>query len=133
MRKMRRGGRTRDAPKKAASRPKYYGAYGKRFDMRVAETATSHDLPPVPKRWGAHRKAEIIAAVSRGIISLDDALQRYALTVEEFLTWQRSIRLFGLSGLNVSKIQKHRITYEQSEDGPSTEDGSGVRSRSKPT
>ena len=47
---------------------------------------TLADLPPPStKRWVIRRKAEVVAAVRGGLLSLDDACKRYTLTVEEFL------------------------------------------------
>jgi Protein of unknown function (DUF1153) len=44
------------------------------------------DLPqPGTRRWVIRRKAEIVAAVRGGLVSLEDACSRYALTAEEFL------------------------------------------------
>jgi hypothetical protein len=58
------------------------------------------DLPqPGTHRWVIRRKAEIVAAVRGGLLSLADACSRYALTVEEFLAWQRSLDSHGLRGL----------------------------------
>ena len=70
---------------------------------------TYADLPaPETRRWVARRKAEVVAAVRGGILSLDDACTRYALTVEEFLSWERAIREFGLSGLRATRMQEYR-------------------------
>jgi uncharacterized protein DUF1153 len=65
-------------------------------------------LPPLPKRWVPRRKAEIVAAVRDGLMTLGEANERYALSVEEYLTWKRGLDLFGLSGLRVNKIQQCR-------------------------
>ncbi len=67
------------------------------------------DLPaPDLKRWVPRRKAEVVAAVRGGLLSLDDACQRYALTVEEFLSWEEAITQYGLQGLRITEIQHHR-------------------------
>ena len=55
--------------------------------------------PPSTKRWVIRRKAEVVAAVRGGLLSLDEACERYTLTVDEFLSWQRSIDKHGLPGL----------------------------------
>ncbi|MGZ3326824.1 MAG: CtrA inhibitor SciP, partial [Xanthobacteraceae bacterium] len=53
---------------------------------------TIADLPaPGTKRWVIRRKAEVVAAVRGGLLSLEEACSRYTLTVEEFLSWQYSI------------------------------------------
>jgi hypothetical protein len=67
------------------------------------------DLPPPGiKRWVIRRKAEVVAAVRAGILSLDEACDRYKLSVEEFLSWQRSIDRHGLRGLRTTRIQDYR-------------------------
>lgn len=70
---------------------------------------TIHDLPPKDtKRWVIRRKAEVVAAVRGGLISLDDACRRYTLSVEEFLSWQKAIDKHGLPGLRTTRIQEYR-------------------------
>ena len=70
---------------------------------------TINDLPPTTtKRWVIRRKAEVVAAVRGGILSLEEACSRYMLTVEEYLSWQRSIDQYGLKGLRTTKIQDFR-------------------------
>jgi hypothetical protein len=70
---------------------------------------TINDLPPPDTgRWVIRRKAEVVAAVRGGLLSLDDALERYRLTSEEFLAWQRSIDKHGLAGLRTTRIQQYR-------------------------
>ena len=70
---------------------------------------TIADLPaPGTKRWVIRRKAEVVAAVRGGLLSLDDACKRYTLTVEEFLAWQHAIDRFGLAGLRATRVQQYR-------------------------
>ena len=70
---------------------------------------TIADLPPAKtRRWVIRRKAEVVAAVRGGLLSLDEACQRYTLTVEEFLSWQASIDEHGLAGLRTTRIQEYR-------------------------
>ncbi|MFC4725186.1 DUF1153 domain-containing protein [Glycocaulis abyssi] len=70
---------------------------------------TVADLPAAnTKRWVIRRKAEVVAAVRGGLISLDEACERYRLTVEEFLGWQRAIERHGLAGLRTTRIQDYR-------------------------
>ena len=48
---------------------------------------TIADLPPTnTRRWVIRRKAEVVAAVRGGLLSLEEACQRYTLTTEEFLS-----------------------------------------------
>ena len=70
---------------------------------------TVADLPaPDTKRWVIRRKAEVVAAVRGGLLSLDEACNRYTLTVEEFLAWQKAIDRHGLAGLRTTRIQQYR-------------------------
>ena len=70
---------------------------------------TIADLPPRnTRRWVIRRKAEVVAAVRGGLLSLDDACKRYTLTVEEFLAWQHAIDRFGLAGLRATRVQQYR-------------------------
>ena len=70
---------------------------------------TLADLPPPStRRWVIRRKAEVVAAVQGGLISLEDACGRYRLSVEEFLSWQYSIDQHGLAGLRTTRIQQYR-------------------------
>jgi hypothetical protein len=64
--------------------------------------------PPGAKRWWPHRKAAVVAAVRGGILSLNEAQERYALSIEEYLTWQHGIDLFGLAGLRMDGTQRRR-------------------------
>lgn len=64
--------------------------------------------PPTTKRWVIRRKAQVVVAVKAGLLSLDDACQRYRLTVEEFLAWQRAIESFGPAGLRATRLQQYR-------------------------
>jgi len=70
---------------------------------------TVADLPPTnTRRWVIRRKAEVVAAVRGGLLSLEEACTRYRLTVEEFLSWQESIDDYGLQGLRTTRIQQYR-------------------------
>ena len=71
---------------------------------------TIADLPPpgTTKRWVVGRKAQVVAAVRGGLLSLDEACSRYTLTVDEFLSWQSSIDQHGLAGLRATRVQQYR-------------------------
>jgi len=70
---------------------------------------TVADLPPRDtKRWVIRRKAEVVAAVRGGLLSLEEACERDKLTVDEFLSWQRSIDKYGLAGLRATRVQDYR-------------------------
>jgi hypothetical protein len=96
-------------------------AYGASGMSRVVRSRVSYvigpdgspltiaDLPPPgTQRWVIRRKAEVVAAVRGGLLSLEEACERYTLTTEEFLSWQRSIDRHGLPGLRATRIQQYR-------------------------
>src|SRR3981081_2695706 len=67
------------------------------------------DLPPPNiKRWVVRRKAAVVTAVRSGRITMEEALHRYQLTEEEFLSWQRAFESHGIPGLRVTFIQQYR-------------------------
>lgn len=67
------------------------------------------DLPaPTTKRWVIRRKAEVVAGVRGGLLSLEEACRRYNLTVDEFRSWQRLLESHGVQGLRTTKIKKYR-------------------------
>ncbi|KAF0171692.1 MAG: hypothetical protein FD162_2776 [Rhodobacteraceae bacterium] len=67
------------------------------------------DLPaPDTRRWVASRKALVVKAVLYGLISEADALERYALSEEEFALWRQAIETHGEKALRVTTIQKYR-------------------------
>ena len=62
--------------------------------------AMSDDLPPPnTKRWVVRRKAAVVTAVRSGRTTLEEALQRYQLTEEEYRSWERAFDQHGLPGL----------------------------------
>ncbi len=80
----------------------------------LGEPLTLADLPPAnTRRWVVRRKAEVVAAVNGGLLSIDDVLDRYGLTLEEFASWQRAVDRSGMQGLRVTRIQHYRELYER--------------------
>ena len=80
----------------------------------LGEPLTLADLPPPDtKRWVVRRKAEVVAAVSGGLLTIDEVLARYNLTLEEFASWQRAVDRSGMKGLRVTRLQDYRKLYER--------------------
>ena len=68
-----------------------------------------NSLPPgANARWVARRKAQVVRAVQAGLLSLEEALSRYRLSIEEFTAWQRDFSRHGLAGLKITKAGRHR-------------------------
>ena len=74
----------------------------------MSDTATDDLPPPDTRRWVSSRKAKVVEAVRTGLVSLADACQRYDLSVEEFLSWQRLIDAHGTPGLRSTRLQVYR-------------------------
>lgn len=80
----------------------------------LGEPLTLDSLPPADTtRWVVRRKAEVVAAVNGGLLTVDEVCQRYNLTVEEFAGWQRAIDRSGMPGLRVTRIQHYKSLYER--------------------
>lgn len=80
----------------------------------LGEPLTLASLPPAgTTRWVVRRKAEVVSAVNGGLLSINDACERYDLTLEEFASWQRAVDRSGMPGLRVTRIQHYRDLYER--------------------
>jgi hypothetical protein len=67
---------------------------------------TLADLPPPnTERWVIRRKAEVVAAVRGGLLSLEEACSRYTLNTDEFRSWEFCIDRYGLAGLRTTHTQ----------------------------
>ncbi len=70
------------------------------------------DLPPPDtQRWVARRKAQVVEAVRAGRLTLDAACERYRLSPEEFLAWERTITRHGVAGLRVTRLKTYRAEH----------------------
>jgi hypothetical protein len=78
----------------------------------LGERLTLDKLPaPDTSRWVARRKAEVVAAVNGGMLTIEEACERYQLTLEEFASWQRAVDRAGVPGLRVTRTQHYRDLY----------------------
>ena len=70
---------------------------------------TLADLPsPETKRWVIRRKAEVVAGVHGGLLSLDQACRRYQLFITEYWLWKKLLKDHGFAGLRITCIKKYR-------------------------
>ena len=80
----------------------------------LGEPLTLDSLPPPSTtRWVPRRKAEVVAAVHGGLLTIDEVCARYDLTLEEFASWQRGIERSGMKGLRVTRVQHYRDLYSR--------------------
>lgn len=72
-------------------------------------TLTRADLPPEnTRRWVASRKALVVKAVKFGLISDEEACDRYDISDEELDSWFKAVELHGEAALKTTSIQKYR-------------------------
>jgi hypothetical protein len=101
--------RPKDFPRPDMAKP--HGIKPRGFDVvgPTGEPMTRDDLPsPNTKRWVIRRKAEVVAGVRAGLITIDEACERYSLSIDEFLSWQRLLAKHGLPGLRTTRIKTYR-------------------------
>ncbi len=90
---------------------------GSQFNTKIPSRVTSEValvLPPLgATRWGARSKAAVVTAVRSGALSLDEACKRYALSTDEYLSWETALDTLGLEGLGLAGRQRRRraLTY----------------------
>lgn len=65
------------------------------------------DLPQLGERWVARRKAIVVKAIEHGLLTRDEAIERYGLTEEELTYWFSAVAREGTGGLKIKAIQ-HR-------------------------
>ena len=91
-------------------------------------TVTIETLPPPDtRRWVTRRKAEVVAAVALGLLTLDEACARYALTPEELASWQRLVAVHGVRGLRVTRLKDYRRRTDVDGQASPAPDESGVK------
>ncbi len=69
---------------------------------------TQGDLPPATTtRWVASRKAQVVRGVLYGLITQDEALCRYGLSEEEFLSWVAAVADHGEGALKATHLKRY--------------------------
>jgi transposase-like protein len=87
----------------------------------VSGTATS---PSGPRRWVPRRKAQVVCAVRGGVISRQEACDRYGISDEELFSWESLLGDHGLRALHVTKTQRYRQAANSvDQDAPSSTAG----------
>ncbi len=78
----------------------------------VGPNGQALSLSSLPKtnttRWVTSRKAQVIAAIKGGLLTLDEASARYQLTLDELSDWQSSLERHGTRGLRATFVQQYR-------------------------
>lgn len=80
----------------------------------TGQPLTANELPPPGfQRWIPLRKAEVVAAVRGGLITVDEVLHRYRMSLEEYAGWERSVARFGVRGLETTRSMHYRAIQER--------------------
>ncbi len=67
------------------------------------------DLPPAnTRRWVVSRKVAVVRGVLYGLLSQEDALEKYGLSEEEFSSWVKAVADHGEDALKATTLQKYR-------------------------
>ena len=69
--------------------------------------------PPDTRRWVMRRKAQVVAAVRGGLLTFEEACERYRLSEEEFKSWISLLDSYGVRGLRATRSQEYRLTEER--------------------
>ena len=66
-------------------------------------------LPPADtRRWSSRRKAAVVVATRTGVITREEACERYLLSDEELAGWEAAFDRSGILGLRVTSRRFHR-------------------------
>lgn len=78
--------------------------------VRISGRQKELDRLPSPetRRWVMRRKAQVVAAVRGGVLTFEEACQRYNLSEEEFKTWMTLLDSHGIRGLRATRTQEYR-------------------------
>jgi hypothetical protein len=72
------------------------------------------DAPTLPspqtKRWTPGRKADVINGVRQGLLTIEQACERYRLSVDEYRAWERDFDSHGKPGLRITRVGIYRAT-----------------------
>jgi len=70
------------------------------------------------RRWVARRKAAVVAAVSSGILTVEEACRRYHMSEDELLAWQRAFERYGIDGLRSGYAELIKKRHRPRNDAP---------------
>ena len=82
---------------------------GKAVIDPFGEPLTVDTLPPADTtRWVPRRKAQVVCAIRGGLISRQEACDRYGISDEELFSWEKLLDDHGLRALHITKTQRYR-------------------------
>jgi hypothetical protein len=77
--------------------------------------------PPDTRRWVMRRKAQVVAAVRSGLLTFEEACERYRLSEEEFKSWMQLLDHHGLRGLRATRMQEYRPAEDRTRSSTAAE------------
>lgn len=81
------------------------------------EPLTLETLPPTDTvRWVPRRKAQVVCAIRGGLISRQEACERYGISDAELFSWEKLLDDHGLRALRVTRTQRYRQAGTSSDD-----------------
>jgi hypothetical protein len=99
----------------------------------LGEALTLETLPPSDKPiyWVSRRKAQVVAAVNGGLLTIEEACERYGISLEEYASWNHAATRSGVRGLRMT----HRKNYKKlwSKEEQDAEQLRRMTRRSKPS
>jgi len=82
--------------------------------VRLSRDKELERLPPTDtERWVTRRKAQVVAAVRSGLLTFNEACERYRLSEEEFHSWINLLDRHGVRGLRATRMQEYRPADER--------------------
>jgi len=82
--------------------------------VRISRDKELDKLPhPDTQRWVTRRKAQVVAAVRSGLLTFEEACERYRLSEEEFNAWINLLDRHGMRGLRATRMQEYRPADER--------------------
>lgn len=64
--------------------------------------------PPTTQRWVKSRKIAVIKAIENGVLTDEQACQRYSLTPEELESWKHALTRHGPGALRTTHLNRYR-------------------------
>ena len=64
--------------------------------------------PPTTQRWVKSRKIAVIKAIENGVLTDEQACQRYSLTPEELDSWKAALNKHGPGALRTTHLNRYR-------------------------
>lgn len=94
-----------------------HGALTKGSEVRIVRISDRAEAleklpPPDTKRWVMRRKAQVVAGVRNGLLTVEEACTRYNISEEEYKSWVRLMDSHGVRALRTTRLKDYRSPSE---------------------